>query len=85
MLDRLVGSRHICQVPDKSLWDQPEYFFPTYENDNLLYLLDCDRHADAGDMKPDPSVIVEDLPPIDTQRLRDALQYLNSDWLTGLC
>lgn len=25
---------------DQSEWDQPEYFFPTYENDNLLHYLE---------------------------------------------
>ncbi|KAJ9583011.1 hypothetical protein L9F63_022627, partial [Diploptera punctata] len=27
-------------LPDKQLWEQPEYFFPTYENDSFLCHLD---------------------------------------------
>ena len=34
-------TRFLFQVPeDQSEWDTPEYFFPTYENDNLLHYLE---------------------------------------------
>ena len=37
-----------ARVPDdRDEWDQPQYFFPTYENDNLLLFLD-DDHLKTG-------------------------------------
>ena len=39
--NRENGHRLDFQVPeDQSEWDTPEYFFPTYENDNLLHYLE---------------------------------------------
>ncbi|XP_046609624.1 zinc finger protein 277 isoform X1 [Neodiprion virginianus] len=31
--------RH-CKLPARRVWDQPEYYFPTYENDSFLYNLE---------------------------------------------
>ncbi|XP_064605513.1 zinc finger protein 277-like isoform X2 [Liolophura sinensis] len=40
LLDHMHSESHIRQLPKEPLWDQPEYFFPTYENDNLLCQLE---------------------------------------------
>ncbi|XP_065668162.1 zinc finger protein 277 isoform X2 [Hydra vulgaris] len=38
----LSAKRH-CQLPvDKKVWDQPSYFFPTFEDDSLLCFLEDD-------------------------------------------
>lgn len=40
MLKHLEESGHVKQFPDVELWDQPEYYFSTFEDDSLLCLLD---------------------------------------------
>eukprot|EP00095_Tigriopus_kingsejongensis_P009324 maker-scaffold486_size158769-snap-gene-0.29 protein:Tk09324 transcript:maker-scaffold486_size158769-snap-gene-0.29-mRNA-1 annotation:"zinc finger protein 277" len=40
LLEHMGKSEHF-KIPEQTdSWDQPEYFFPTYENDNLLHFLD---------------------------------------------
>lgn len=43
-----------CDVGDRSQWNKPEYFFPTYEDDAFLCSLDdtCDTDFDGDDMVP---------------------------------
>ena len=36
----MKNSDHLKPPVDANEWDQPQYFFPTYENDNLLYCLE---------------------------------------------
>lgn len=43
------SSDHLKKVPTVSVWDQPQYFFPTYEDDCLLCQLDDDDEGAAGD------------------------------------
>ncbi|CAL1530995.1 unnamed protein product [Lymnaea stagnalis] len=66
-------SEHIKKVPDATVWDQPQYFFPTYEDDSLLCHLDDDDDGAAGDAQG-VTVIAEDIPVPDTilkdQKLR---------------
>lgn len=42
LLDHMHERAHTNYIPCQADWDQPQYFFPTYENDNLLYLLNDD-------------------------------------------
>lgn len=61
-------SEHIQKVPDNEVWDQPQYFFPTYEDDSLLCNLDDDDDDDegaAGDVLGG-IIIKEDIPVNDT-------------------
>jgi hypothetical protein len=37
--------QHIAEFPSADLWDQPEYFFSTFEDDSLLCLLDDSGYA----------------------------------------
>ncbi|XP_012268924.2 zinc finger protein 277 [Athalia rosae] len=39
-----------CRLPVRRIWDQPEYYFPTYENDSFLYNLQVngDDDDDSG-------------------------------------
>ncbi|XP_076877746.1 zinc finger protein 277 [Brachyhypopomus gauderio] len=43
VLQHLKEAGHVMQLPDVSHWDQPQYYFPTYENDALLTALSDDE------------------------------------------
>ncbi|CAG5136307.1 unnamed protein product, partial [Candidula unifasciata] len=58
-------SDHIKKIPDSEAWDQPQYFFPTYEDDCLLCQLDDDDEGAAGDALG-VLVIAETIPVTDT-------------------
>ncbi|XP_071036575.1 zinc finger protein 277 isoform X2 [Parasteatoda tepidariorum] len=55
LLEHMMETGHIANFPNPSNWDQPMYFFPTFENDNLLCALDADD-VDS----PDCIVVPED-------------------------
>lgn len=58
LLKHLETDSHIREFPDMDLWDQPEYYFSTFEDDNLLCLLDDNGYnKDESKFK----VIPEDL------------------------
>jgi hypothetical protein len=40
LLTHLHEGNHISEMPDEKFYDQPEYFFSTFEDDNLLCVLD---------------------------------------------
>ncbi|GAB6031969.1 hypothetical protein CHUAL_010350 [Chamberlinius hualienensis] len=42
----LTNEKHVAFIPDTNLFDQPQYYFPTYENDNLLIALYDDSPDD---------------------------------------
>lgn len=42
LLTHMTIERHFM-IPRKEVWNQPEYYFPTYENDNFLCNLDADE------------------------------------------
>lgn len=42
LIDHMHEKGHTNMIPDLLTWDQPQYFFPTYENDNLLCQLEDD-------------------------------------------
>ncbi|KAL3044382.1 hypothetical protein OYC64_012806 [Pagothenia borchgrevinki] len=48
------------QLPHKSTWNQPQYYFPTYENDALLCTL-SDGDEDERNVSEDVPVISEDV------------------------
>uniref|UniRef100_A0A8C4T5B7 Zinc finger protein 277 n=1 Tax=Erpetoichthys calabaricus TaxID=27687 RepID=A0A8C4T5B7_ERPCA len=55
-------AKHIMKLPDISVWDQPQYYFPTYENDALLCTLsDDEAESDNTDQDKDVPVISEDI------------------------
>lgn len=47
LLEHMTSSNHFS-VPDRENWDHPEFFFPTYENDTFLCLLE-DNEEDPVD------------------------------------
>ena len=40
LLVHMDFSEHSKQMPDQTQYDSPEYYFPTFEDDNLLHFLD---------------------------------------------
>ncbi len=43
-----MESEQHLKLPDMSEWDQAQFYFPTYENDTLLCLLEADGASDQG-------------------------------------
>jgi len=78
-IDRQTLGRHIeehqsinSEFPDRQLWDQSEFLFPTYENDQFLMFLDDDQETidtevvmetEVNDGRS-PTIIPEDLSEI---------------------
>ncbi|KAM4553105.1 zinc finger protein 277 isoform 1-T1 [Fundulus diaphanus] len=60
MLNHIISEGHVMKLPQMSTWDQPQYYFPTYENDALLCTL---SEEEGDDMCPseDIPVIAEDI------------------------
>ncbi|XP_014678679.1 PREDICTED: zinc finger protein 277-like, partial [Priapulus caudatus] len=73
--DHMQKEGHVGKVPDSCTWDQPQYFFPTYENDNLLSLLDDDNDDDGGSGAV-ATVIAEDAPATRTSLTAEDLADL---------
>ena len=40
-------------TPSREDWDQPQYFFPTYENDNLLFGLEDPEAGEVVEVTPE--------------------------------
>lgn len=49
VLEHMKKEQHLTLPDQNSLWDQPQYFFPTYENDTLLCSLEDDEDEDDDD------------------------------------
>ncbi|XP_060079200.1 zinc finger protein 277-like [Ylistrum balloti] len=68
LLDHMHQLGHTNLIPDVAIWDQPQYFFPTYENDNLLcQLQDDEEDQTAGNVtccQGNVTVIAEDVPDV---------------------
>jgi len=71
LLEHMTWSNHY--QPNSSVdWDQPQYFFPTFENDNFLFGLedtDDDKTSEDTGFCSDsstclPIVLPEDIPPV---------------------
>jgi len=50
LTEHLKQSQHSSLIPDYELWNITEFFFPTYENDNLLHNLDDENAQDDEDV-----------------------------------
>ncbi|KAM3608755.1 uncharacterized protein V6R79_004180 [Siganus canaliculatus] len=48
VLRHLAAEGHVMQLPDAATWNQPQYYFPTYENDALLCALSDSDDDDSG-------------------------------------
>lgn len=54
-------AKHTSLLPEKQTWDQPQYYFPTYENDTLLCTLsDSESDLTAQEQNGNIAIISED-------------------------
>ncbi|KAK7891251.1 hypothetical protein WMY93_023214 [Mugilogobius chulae] len=60
VLQHLSTEGHVMKLPQMSIWNQPQYYFPTYENDALLCTLSDSDDDDDEDADGVP-VIAEDI------------------------
>lgn len=49
VLEHMTEAQHFALPEDRTVWDQPQYFFPTYENDALLCGLEDDEEDETED------------------------------------
>ncbi|XP_036376116.1 zinc finger protein 277 [Megalops cyprinoides] len=80
VLAHLTGSEHMMVLPEKSDWDQPQYYFPTYENDALLCALsDSESDSESADRGRDVPVIAEDISELRMLKQTSVLKHLLRD------
>ncbi|XP_068170125.1 zinc finger protein 277 [Antennarius striatus] len=74
----IVDEGHVMMLPEVSTWNQPQYYFPTYENDALLCTL-CDSGEDERDETnhcEDVPVIAEDVSNLRALKQTSVLNHL---------
>ncbi|XP_056138322.1 zinc finger protein 277 [Lampris incognitus] len=77
VLCHIAASGHVMKLPEMSAWDQPQYYFPTYENDALLCALsDSDSETDETDHRGDIPVIAEDISNLQALKQTSVLNQL---------
>jgi len=54
VLEHMEKQKHFMLPEEQTLWDQPQYFFPTYENDALLCSLEDDEDEDEKEEQRNP-------------------------------
>ncbi|XP_013802710.2 zinc finger protein 277 isoform X2 [Apteryx mantelli] len=60
LISHMEETKHVAFLPARSTWDQPQYYFPTYENDTLLCTLSDSEDLTAEDSSEDVPVVSED-------------------------
>uniref|UniRef100_A0A8D0C2R0 Zinc finger protein 277 n=1 Tax=Salvator merianae TaxID=96440 RepID=A0A8D0C2R0_SALMN len=77
LVNHMEETKHIMLLPAKSMWDQPQYYFPTYENDILLCtLMDSDDELAAGKQMEDVPIFSEDVSDIEALKQSSVLNQL---------
>ncbi|XP_040266990.1 zinc finger protein 277 isoform X1 [Bufo bufo] len=77
LIAHMEKDNHIGIPPERSLWDQPQYYFPTYENDSLLCTLsDSEEEITAQNQNEDIPVIGEDLSSLEALKKGSILNQL---------
>uniref|UniRef100_A0A8C4J093 Zinc finger protein 277 n=1 Tax=Dromaius novaehollandiae TaxID=8790 RepID=A0A8C4J093_DRONO len=56
LISHMEETKHVTFLPARSTWDQPQYYFPTYENDTLLCTLSDSEDLTAEDSNEDVPV-----------------------------
>ena len=59
LMNHMKEQNHLKPPTDKDSWDQSQFFFPTYENDNFLCLIEDDEEVGGEDEAP---VIPQEMP-----------------------
>ena len=65
LMNHMKEQNHLRPPAEKDSWDQSQFFFPTYENDNFLCLIEDDDGTEKND--EEAPVIPQEMP------LHDAL------------
>ncbi|KAM9311712.1 zinc finger protein 277 [Gastrophryne carolinensis] len=78
LITHLEKDNHISIVPERAVWDQPQYYFPTYENDSLLCTL-SDSEEELSEQNEEIPVIGEDLSRLEALRQTSVLNQLLRD------
>ncbi|KAM6971766.1 zinc finger protein 277 [Aplochiton taeniatus] len=77
VLSHIFNAGHVMQLPATSVWDQPQYYFPTYENDALLCALsDSESETESSDHTGDVPVIAEDISNLRVLKQTSVLNHL---------
>ncbi|XP_078076029.1 zinc finger protein 277 isoform X2 [Mustelus asterias] len=77
VVSHMTETSHIMSLLDRSAWDQPQYYFPTYENDALLCSLsDCESESVADNQITNIPVIAEDISDLQALKKSSILNFL---------
>nr|XP_015208035.1 PREDICTED: zinc finger protein 277 [Lepisosteus oculatus] len=77
VLEHLMDAKHVMALPEKHKWDQPQYYFPTYENDALLCALsDSESESESCEQRKDIPVIAEDISNLQALKQKSVLNQL---------
>uniref|UniRef100_A0A3P8YLH9 C2H2-type domain-containing protein n=1 Tax=Esox lucius TaxID=8010 RepID=A0A3P8YLH9_ESOLU len=80
VIHHVMDAGHVMQLPETSTWDQPQYYFPTYENDALLCVLsDSDSESEDHGRGGDIPVIAEDISNLRALKQTSVLNHLLKD------
>ncbi|XP_009976287.1 PREDICTED: zinc finger protein 277-like [Tauraco erythrolophus] len=76
LISHMEETKHITFLPARSTWDQPQYYFPTYENDTLLCTLSDSEDLITDDQSEDVPVISEDVSNLEALKQSSVLNQL---------
>ncbi|XP_072519560.1 zinc finger protein 277 [Salminus brasiliensis] len=80
VVKHIMEAGHVMQLPEVSHWDQPQYYFPTYENDALLTALsDSDSESEGADRSCNVPVFPEDISNLNAIKQSSVLSKLLKD------
>ncbi|KAB1276515.1 Zinc finger protein 277, partial [Camelus dromedarius] len=70
-------TKHTSLLPEREIWDQPQYYFPTYENDTLLCTLsDSESDLTAQEQNGNIAIISEDTSKLHALKQNSILNQL---------
>ncbi|XP_026032612.1 zinc finger protein 277-like [Astatotilapia calliptera] len=77
-LRHIAAEGHVMKLPEMSAWDQPQYYFPTYENDALLCTLSDSEEGDGDEEHrgEEIPVIAEDISNLRALKQSSVLKQL---------
>ncbi|KAI6079146.1 Zinc finger protein 277 [Aix galericulata] len=76
LISHMEETKHITFLPARSTWDQPQYYFPTYENDTLLCTLSDSEDLVTEDQSEDVPVVSEDISSLKALKQSSVLNQL---------
>ncbi|KAM4747743.1 zinc finger protein 277 [Rhinophrynus dorsalis] len=80
LITHMEESKHYAILPEIAVWDQPQYYFPTYENDSLLCTLsDSEGELTSEEQSDGIPVIGEDLSNLEALKQTSVLNELLRD------